>query len=428
MTGTKTILWRTYVVRWLRLGKFMKRITLTLCLLWSTLVAPPSIAQIGISVSFGPPPLPVYVQPPCPDDGYLWTPGYWAYDDYFGYFWVPGTWVLAPEPGLLWTPGWWGWSAGAFLFHEGYWAPHVGFYGGINYGFGFFGDGYAGGRWDGNRFYYNRAVSNINVTNIHNVYNTTIVNNITVNHISYNGGNGGIEARPTHEQEEIAQQHHVAMQPVQLHHLQMARATPQLRAEVNHGKPAIAATARPAVFTGAHVVAAREAGGAYQAPQRKLDHASSVPAHQAPSSFREAGPTQAESHAAESASQARQQPERQAQQDRQQQERQAQQERQQQQRQAQQERQQQQSRELVDRQNQQHAELQAQQAREHEQAQQANLGAQRQQEMEQRHAQQTAQMEQQHIQQMQRMQQVQRPQGPERPGNPAHPEPQRPPR
>jgi Skp family chaperone for outer membrane proteins len=367
----------------------MKRAIATVLVLFSTLIAWPSVAQIAISVSFGPPPLPVYAQPLCPEDGYLWTPGYWAYDNYFGYYWIPGTWVLAPQPGLLWTPGWWGWSEGAFLFHEGYWASHVGFYGGINYGFGFFGDGYAGGRWNGDHFYYNRAVSNINVTTIHNVYNTTVVNNITVNHVSYNGGNGGIDARPTHEEEEVAQQHHVAIQPVQLRHLQMARADPRLRAEVNHGKPAIAATARPAAFTGSHVVAAREAGGAYQAPERKLDHASSVPAHQVPSPLREVKPTQQESHEAEPGSQAHQQ----------------------------------QERALVDRQNQQHAQLQAQQEREHEQAQQHNLSEQRQQEMEQRHAQQTAQMEQQHMQQMQR---VQRPQAPSRPSEPAHPDPKPP--
>ena len=62
-----------------------------------------SFAQIGISISFAPPELPVYEQPLCPGDGYLWTPGYWAYaeDDYY---WVPGTWVMAPEVGFLWTP------------------------------------------------------------------------------------------------------------------------------------------------------------------------------------------------------------------------------------------------------------------------------------------------------------------------------------
>jgi len=41
-----------------------------------------ALAQIGIgiSVSFAPPALPVYEQPLCPADGYLWTPGYWAYE------------------------------------------------------------------------------------------------------------------------------------------------------------------------------------------------------------------------------------------------------------------------------------------------------------------------------------------------------------
>ena len=93
-------------------------------------------------------------------------------------------------------PGWWGWEGGGFLFHEGYWGPVVGFYGGINYGYGYFGHGYEGGRWDHDQFYYNRAVNNVNVTNIHNVYNTTVINNNS-NHVSYNGGNGGITARPT---------------------------------------------------------------------------------------------------------------------------------------------------------------------------------------------------------------------------------------
>ncbi len=100
---------------------------------------------VGISVHIGPPALPVYAQPMCPGMGYLWTPGYWAYGP-DGYYWVPGTWVLAPV-GLLWTPGYWGWGGGAFAWHAGYWGPHVGFYGGINYGFGYGGVGFVGGRW-----------------------------------------------------------------------------------------------------------------------------------------------------------------------------------------------------------------------------------------------------------------------------------------
>jgi hypothetical protein len=37
-----------------------------------------SFAQIGVAIRIGPPALPVYEQPLCPGDGYLWTPGYWA--------------------------------------------------------------------------------------------------------------------------------------------------------------------------------------------------------------------------------------------------------------------------------------------------------------------------------------------------------------
>src|ERR1700728_4389542 len=138
-------------------------------------------AQVRITVGFGPPAIPVYEQPVCPGDGYLWTPGYWYWDDDAAdYFWVPGTWVLAPEVGFLWTPGWCGWGGKAFVVHEGYWGPTIGFYGGINYGSGYFGVGFEGGRWDNGHFFYNRAVANVNVTDIHNVYNTT-VNNVTVN-------------------------------------------------------------------------------------------------------------------------------------------------------------------------------------------------------------------------------------------------------
>ena len=48
-----------------------------------------SLAQFGVSITIAPPALPVYTQPMAPADGYLWTPGYWAYGDE-GYFWVPG--------------------------------------------------------------------------------------------------------------------------------------------------------------------------------------------------------------------------------------------------------------------------------------------------------------------------------------------------
>jgi hypothetical protein len=230
-----------------------------------------SFAQIGISVSFGPPALPVYEQPICPGDGYIWTPGYWAWNpDDEDYYWVPGTWVLAPEVGYLWTPPWWGWSGGVFLFHEGYWGPHIGFYGGVNYGFGYFGHGFEGGRWDHDHFYYNRSVTNVDVVNVHNVYNTTVINNnVTINRVSYNGGPGGIEARPGREDEMAEHERHIGPVSSQTQHIEQARGNRELRASVNQGKPSIAATGRPGEFSGRGVVASREAGAPYHPPANR---------------------------------------------------------------------------------------------------------------------------------------------------------------
>jgi len=223
---------------------------ISLLALFSIVMAQRAFAQVAITVSFGPPALPVYEQPVCPAEGYLWVPGYWAYDQDDGYYWVPGTWVLAPEPGYLWTPGWWGWENGGYLFHDGFWATEVGFYGGINYGFGYFGVGFGGGRWDGGIFRYNTAVFNVNTTIIHNTYidRTVIVNN-TVNRVSYNGGEGGITRRPTPEEQRVEQGRHIPPVAAQTQHIQAARANPQLRASANQGKPPIAATARPWEFS-----------------------------------------------------------------------------------------------------------------------------------------------------------------------------------
>ncbi len=234
----------------------------TLLLALLMLAPAPMHAGIIFSIAIAPPPLPVYVQPVCPGDGYIWTPGYWAYDDVGGYFWVPGTWILAPEPGFLWTPGYWGWSGTAFIFHEGYWGPHIGFYGGINYGFGYIGVGFVGGYWQGNRFFYNRAYSH--VEHVTNVYNKTVVMNDTWRNVSYNGGAGGITTRATAEEEAAARDRHIAAVTAQTQHIEAARQNRQLFESVNHGRPAIAATARPGEFGGHDVVAAKSAGPSYR--------------------------------------------------------------------------------------------------------------------------------------------------------------------
>src|SRR5215467_7283155 len=172
-----------------------------------------SFAGVFVNITIAPPVLPVYQQPACPGDGYIWTPGYWAYSP-AGYYWVPGTWVLAPAPGLLWTPGYWAFNTGFYVWHAGYWGPHVGFYGGVNYGFGYFGSGYQGGYWNGGRFFYNRTVNNITINNVH-VYNRTVVNTTVVNRVSYNGGVGGLNVRPTRQEESFARERHVGATQVQ---------------------------------------------------------------------------------------------------------------------------------------------------------------------------------------------------------------------
>jgi len=209
------------------------------------------------SVTVAPPELPVYEQPPIPAPGYIWTPGYWAYGPE-GYFWVPGTWVLPPVVGLLWTPGYWGWRNGIFVWNAGYWGPRVGFYGGINYGFGYAGIGYEGGRWNNGVFVYNQTVNNFGVVRISNVYSEPVVVRTNIR-ASFNGGSGGIQAQPTPQEEAAAREQHTPPTAEQSHQQQMASTNKALLASENHGRPAIAATAKPGEFSGKGVVAARQA-------------------------------------------------------------------------------------------------------------------------------------------------------------------------
>jgi hypothetical protein len=209
----------------------------------------PSSAQfsVGLRVGIAPPPLPDYEQPLCPGDGDIWTPGYWNWDG-SEYYWVPGTWVEAPEVGYLWTPGYWGWGDGGYFFNEGYWGLSVGFYGGINYGFGYFGHGYDGGRWDNGHFFYNTAYNRVDTNNFHNVYNTR-VNEGEKNRVSFNGGNGGIIARATPEEEAAAHGTHRGPVAAQSQHAYAARNNPQQKFSANAGAPPVTATPRPNLAT-----------------------------------------------------------------------------------------------------------------------------------------------------------------------------------
>jgi hypothetical protein len=241
------------------------------------LLATPAISSAAVFVSVGiaPPVLPVYVQPPVPGPGYIWTPGYWSYGPN-GYYWVPGTWVLAPFVGALWTPGFWGWGGGAYVWHAGYWGPRVGFYGGVNYGFGYGGVGFVGGSWRGGAFSYNTAVTNVNVTNIHNTYNQTVVQNTAVSRVSYNGGTGGIAAQPTSEERLAERDVHAPPTALQAQHQQLASTNRSLLASVNHGTPALAATPRAAMFKQANTAGAAGAHPQYAGQTRNATAAQNM--------------------------------------------------------------------------------------------------------------------------------------------------------
>jgi hypothetical protein len=332
-------------------------------------------AGVAVSVTIAPPELPVYEQPICPGDGYIWTPGYWAWGD-DGYYWVPGTWILAPEVGFFWTPGYWAWGGSSFVFYDGYWGPVVGFYGGINYGYGYFGHGYEGGRWDNGHFFYNTTVNNVNVTQVHNVYKTTVINNTSVTRVSFNGGNGGVNARPTSQEEAAAHEKHIAPVAAQIQHLQAARARPELRASANLGKPPVAATPKAGAFSDRGVVPAKE-GGRYN-PPAPIESGSN-PAHPGNAIHPNELPPISRSTPSNSGN---------ATVDK---------------------KYQQEQEKLNAKQDQERQKLQQKQELEHQQMARQNADAARKQSMEQQHQQQTQQMEQRHTQEQQKLQQRQSP-------------------
>src|SRR5262249_38332855 len=143
-----------------------------------------------------------------------------------------------------------------YLWHAGYWGPHIGYYGGINYGFGYGGVGYEGGYWDHGAFFYNTAVTRVETTGVTKRYSKTVIKNKSVRNFSLNGP-GGIKAQPT--QQEIAWSHerHTAPTTLQLQHQHTASTNRALFASVNHGNPTLPATGKPSAFAGGDTVGSK---------------------------------------------------------------------------------------------------------------------------------------------------------------------------
>jgi hypothetical protein len=233
------------------------------------MVAAPLASQAQVLViTVAPPELPVYEQPAIPEPGYIWTPGYWAYGP-DGYYWVPGTWVEPPSVGLLWTPGYWGWQDGNYGWNDGYWGQQIGFYGGVDYGYGYGGDGYEGGYWDNGVFAYNQTVNNFGGVTIAHVYSKAVVAHNNPTRASFNGGSGGTSAKPTPQQQAAGREKHVPATALQTQHQHAASTNKALLASVNHGSPAIAATSKPGEFAGKGVVPAKAGNAAVPATPAK---------------------------------------------------------------------------------------------------------------------------------------------------------------
>jgi hypothetical protein len=211
----------------------------------------PRRANAAAKVNVAPPLLPVYAQPALPEEGYLWVPGFWAWREAVpDYYWVPGTWVKPPRSGLLWTPAYWSRADGGYVFHVGYWAEEVGFYGGIDCGYGYGGDGYQGGRWEKGSFFYNKAANNLGSLRVANVYDQAISSDDEAGRVSFNGGSRGTTARPTPRQEALANEPHVMPTAGQQQHFELAAMDRALYSKLNHGEPGVAATSRAGVLEG----------------------------------------------------------------------------------------------------------------------------------------------------------------------------------
>ena len=256
-----------------------RSLTIALALVVPMAVMPTQQAHAGvfISVGFAPPVLPVYAQPICPGDGYMWTPGYWAYGD-AGYYWVPGVWVQPPMVGVLWTPGYWGWGSGAYLWHAGYWGPHIGFYGGVNYGFGYGGIGYEGGYWNHGAFFYNRAVGNYGGVYLRNGYSHGVPYAVHSN-VAFNGGVGGIQMHASAQEMAAGNEHHYEPTANQMQHQNFAAQDRSQYAAFNHGRPGTMAAANVGAY---HQVAAqRIQSHPLTAQDRQVGHSYSPNAREA---------------------------------------------------------------------------------------------------------------------------------------------------
>jgi len=159
----------------------------------------------------------------------------------------------------MWTPGYWSWShhmLTMYTFHSGYWAFHVGYYGGVNYGNGYGGFGYSGGVWHGGLFAYNLEIVNVNSQYVRETFRDPgLVDRGYIereNHAGFNGGPAGVNYHISPEEQAVEHEKHWDPTAFQMQYETGIRNDQAYWYNTNHGQPAQVVYATPLFIDPAH--------------------------------------------------------------------------------------------------------------------------------------------------------------------------------
>ena len=143
-------------------------------------------------------------------------------------------------------------AGGLYGWHGGYWGPHVGFYGGVNYGFGFGGVGFVGGEWRGGVFAYNSAVANFGSVHVTNVYENRTdryaKHHCELTTMSASTAKAVLRRVPRAGELQAEHEQHSKPRRNQTQHMNFAARTARNSPSVNHGAPGTPAASNPKAY------------------------------------------------------------------------------------------------------------------------------------------------------------------------------------
>jgi YXWGXW repeat-containing protein len=97
------------------------RALITALVVAGTLLTSACVGASGrVYIRSGPPPVRAEVVARSPGPGYVWVPGYYAYER-GGYAWVPGRYERPPRGRARWVPSHWERDRRGWYFVEGRW-------------------------------------------------------------------------------------------------------------------------------------------------------------------------------------------------------------------------------------------------------------------------------------------------------------------